>query len=280
MVPASSQMTLEHVVIRVDDLDAATADFQSLGFHVIYGGVHSSGVTHTALIHFQNSTFFELVAYRKAKLLTVLKKLGLLDLLLKNTNNHVKYRFAAAVDFPEGFMDAALLSKDIQLDTDQANQRGLKTTKSMPFHRQKPNGETVRWNIMCPFADALPFVRDPYVPEQPRSQDETSHGNGALGISQVVYGVKDLQAAADDYQQLLGRDISISTRDGKPRAEFVMGDVSITLLCAADFPHLAAAVADKRETPVQVTLRTSDEASSGLLPMAKSHGAEIVLRHE
>jgi|TARA_B100000959_G_C14882247_1_gene583051 catechol 2,3-dioxygenase-like lactoylglutathione lyase family enzyme len=63
MEPVSPQLTLEHVFIRVDDLDAATEDFQSLGFHVIHGGVHSSGVTHNALIHFQNGTFIELVAY-------------------------------------------------------------------------------------------------------------------------------------------------------------------------------------------------------------------------
>lgn len=149
MVPVSSELTLEHVVIRVDDLDAAMKDFAALGFHVVYGGVHSSGVTHNALIHFQNGTFLELVAYRKPMLLTVLKKLGLLDLLLKNTDNHVKYRFTAAVGFPEGFMDAALLSRDIEQDTRLANDRGLKTTKPMPFQRKKPNGDTVHWNIMC-----------------------------------------------------------------------------------------------------------------------------------
>ncbi|MDP6875126.1 MAG: VOC family protein [Alphaproteobacteria bacterium] len=279
MVPVSSELTLEHVVIRVDDLDAAMKDFAALGFHVVYGGVHSSGVTHNALIHFQNGTFIELVAYRKPMLLTVLKKLGLLDLLLKNTDNHVKYRFAAAVGFPEGFMDAALLSKDIDQDTRLANDRGLKTTKPMPFQRKKPNGDSVRWNIMCPFADALPFVRDPYVPEQPTSQDDMRHGNGALGISHVVYGVGDLEAATADYEGLLGIEISISTRDGKRRAVFELGDVTVTLLPVGEFPHLAAALSDKRETPVQVTLGTNNEASAGLLAMDKSHRAEIVLEH-
>lgn len=37
---------LDHVVIAVNDLDRAVADYQSLGFTVYPGGVHHGGVSH------------------------------------------------------------------------------------------------------------------------------------------------------------------------------------------------------------------------------------------
>jgi len=281
-MPFSSESTpglrLEHVVIRVDDLAVASRDYQSLGFQVVYGGVHGSGFTHNALIYFQDGTFFELVAFRKVLTAKILLASGLLDLFLKHTNNHIKYRFIQAVRFPEGFMDAALFSSDIVIDTERANRGGLKTTKPVAFERKKPNNEILRWNITSPFADALPFVRDAYVPEQHVGRDETRHDNGALGISLLVYAVKDLPATVADYQRLSGKDISISTEGGKHYAEFTLGGVAIRLLPVDAFPELETLIANKRETPVEVGLRTGGNASLGELPLAKTHQARIILQ--
>lgn len=268
-MPAPSELKLEHVVIRVDDLDIATRDFTSLGFNVVYGGVHGSGYTHNALIHFQDGTFFELIAFRRRLLLKTLLNSGLLNIVLKNTDNHIKYRFVEGIRFPEGFMHSALLSLDITQDTEQANRRGLKTTKPIPFQREKPNGETVSWNIMSPFTDALPFLRDAYVPEQKMSEADTRHDNGALGISSVVYAVNDLAAAKSSYEQLLGTEIAISNQDGTQRAEFKLADVSMVLL-----PDNAQN--SSRETPIQVTLNADENASTGQLPLEKTHSARII----
>src|SRR6266851_826989 len=57
---------LDHVVIAVDDLDRAVADYQSLGFTVYPGGVHHGGVSHNALIVFEDASYFEIIAYREA----------------------------------------------------------------------------------------------------------------------------------------------------------------------------------------------------------------------
>src|SRR5216683_1921903 len=57
---------LDHVVIAVDDLDRAVADYQSLGFTVYPGGVHHGGVSHNALIVFEDASYFEIIAYRQA----------------------------------------------------------------------------------------------------------------------------------------------------------------------------------------------------------------------
>ena len=180
-MPASSELQLEHVVIRVDDLDVAIRNFTSLGFNAVCGGVHWSGFTHNSLIRFQDGAYFELIAFCRQLLLKTLLNSGLLNMVLKNTDNHIKYRFVEGIRFPERFLHSALFSNDIALDTEQANRRGLKTMKPIPFQREKPNGEVIGRNIMSPFADALPFLRDAFVPAQKMSQSDTHYENSTLG---------------------------------------------------------------------------------------------------
>src|SRR6266851_5718092 len=47
---------LDHVVLVVLDLDAAVADHRTRGFTVTPGGVHAGGMTHNALVGFQDGT--------------------------------------------------------------------------------------------------------------------------------------------------------------------------------------------------------------------------------
>ncbi len=56
---------LDHVVIAVNDLDRAVADYQALGFTVYPGGVHHGGVSHNALVVFADGAYFEIIAYRE-----------------------------------------------------------------------------------------------------------------------------------------------------------------------------------------------------------------------
>jgi catechol 2,3-dioxygenase-like lactoylglutathione lyase family enzyme len=54
--------SLDHIIIAVRDLEHAIADYQALGFTVIYGGKHAAGTTHNALIYFRDGTYIELLA--------------------------------------------------------------------------------------------------------------------------------------------------------------------------------------------------------------------------
>ena len=56
-------LLLDHVVIHVADLDAAIADYASLGFNVQRGGTHADGATHNALIVFADGSYIELIAF-------------------------------------------------------------------------------------------------------------------------------------------------------------------------------------------------------------------------
>lgn len=48
--------TIDHVVIGVYDLGQAVTDYRAAGFNVIPGGRHADGLTHNALIVFQDGT--------------------------------------------------------------------------------------------------------------------------------------------------------------------------------------------------------------------------------
>lgn len=58
-------LSLDHIVIRVKDLEHTAADFESLGFTVQRGGVHADGATHNALIGLADGSYIELIAFLK-----------------------------------------------------------------------------------------------------------------------------------------------------------------------------------------------------------------------
>ena len=48
---------IDHIVILVNDLQAAIDDYAALGFSVAPGGTHADGATHNALIIFADDTY-------------------------------------------------------------------------------------------------------------------------------------------------------------------------------------------------------------------------------
>src|SRR5215213_11419225 len=92
-------LKLDHVIIAVPDLDAASADYRALGFTVNYGGKHASGATQNALICFSDGTYIELLApVEGASLSNATSLTG--QMMLKG----------------EGLVGYALLSQDFQTD--------------------------------------------------------------------------------------------------------------------------------------------------------------------
>src|SRR6516164_4502171 len=59
----SATFRLDHVVIRVRDLEEACADYRALGFTVTPGGEHPTLGTRNALIPFEDDTYLELIAF-------------------------------------------------------------------------------------------------------------------------------------------------------------------------------------------------------------------------
>lgn len=201
-------LQLDHIVILVKDLQQAKEDFTALGFRVSEGGIHSGGLTHNALIHFQNGTFLELLAVRKnfqTSLLALFARWGGDSLLLKSKRSGFQARFIGrALACKEGITDFCLLATESLQDYEAIRNRKLELTLPIKMHRQRPDGIVLEWQIFCPFDKELPFVMTPYQPKIPHSSALLTHPNQVEGIGGISVRVENLEKAIRQYKNLLG----------------------------------------------------------------------------
>ncbi len=261
-------LRLDHLVILVRDLDAATENYRRLGFTVAPGGRHADGATHNALVVFKDDTYLELVAFTSRWMLArlrLLRRLGLLDRFVPEEPSFgCRLRRRGAVT--EGLVDYALVpdADDATRRIAEARARGLQIDGPFPGGRTRPDGQRVAWQFGFPHDQTLPFVcadttsRPLRVPEG----DVRTHANGALAIASVTVEVADLEAASAAYGQLLGSDPVRRTED---QAVFSAG----TSLVLRQYQSKTA------RGPMQVTLEVAEGGAAGPLDRRWTEGVEI-----
>jgi len=186
-VYTSHAMELDHVVILVNDLDAAARQWSNDGFTVTPGGAHADGLTHNALICFADGSYIELLAFRTAA--------------------PTAHRWERLRRFP-GPIDYAVAVSDLSTFAQRVIERGLRYSPVTEGGRQRPDGITIRWRSSWPPPDAegLPFLIEDLTPRELRvpAGDNRRHANGARGIAELTLIVNDLDRAARDLTILLG----------------------------------------------------------------------------
>ncbi len=175
-------LQLDHLVIAVDDLARAIADYTRLGFTVVPGGEHPDGATHNALVAFADGTYLELLAF-----------------LAPNPAHRWWGRGPGLIDF-------AVLPDDTAAVVAEAQARGLALSGPSTGGRVRPDGVRLVWQTALAPARGLPFLCGDVTPRSLRLPDPASwhHANGALGITRLTVAVADLALAAAQYQALLG----------------------------------------------------------------------------
>ena len=244
---------IDHVVIAVNDLDQAIADFGAAGFTVVPGGTHASGETHNALIAFADGSYFELIAW--------------LDPASASRTTWLDH-----LEQGEGLVDFALRSADLQAEVDRLRAEGLDTPDPAPGGRTRPDGQRVEW-LNLRFDEGnhpwLPFYCDSTNDRGLRvpSGTDAIHANGATGISSITVGVSDLAAAARDYAIVSGIEYG-STGEASEKPEFAIGTTHVILEDAGTGTRV--------NVPVALELVTTGDAI-GPLDQALTHGAAITL---
>jgi catechol 2,3-dioxygenase-like lactoylglutathione lyase family enzyme len=255
---------IDHIVILVNDLDRAAADYASLGFTVVPGGEHTGGASHNALIAFADGSYLELIAFRR------------------EVPEHRWWRHLAA---GEGLIEYALLPSAIAEDVAAAVARGLPLDGPSPGGRVRPDGAQIAWQIAWAATSDVPFLCADVTPRELRVPGGTAceHANGAQGIAGLTVAVEELDASLRRYQALLGIEPLLQNPDSIPEARtaaFIVGDVSIGLAEPLGGFPFAELLRDRLQTHGEgifaLALRTGRNQPEPVDP-GLAHGARIVL---
>jgi catechol 2,3-dioxygenase-like lactoylglutathione lyase family enzyme len=271
-------MILDHLVLIVDNLEAASRLFSRLGFNVLPGGVHPGWGTHNALIGLPDGCYLELLAAvdeSQAARYRQLKKVGALRLATSG-KPPIHSRFIENLACGSGLADFALLSKDLDEEIGAARRKGLEFVGPFEGGRRRPDGQAIAWRTAIPGGEGLPFLMEDITPRALRlpPQDTWAHPNGATSVASVAISCLDLKASAGQYRRLLGRP----AEEGNPDPETHAATVCFRLRESELVLHQARIVATRRNGTALQSIRLRTSQSARLLSLAYLPHQGYVLR--
>ena len=212
-------LSLDHVVILVDELEAAIAHYSALGFTVQRGGTHADGATHNALVGFADGSYLELIAF------------------LRRAPEHRWWRYALAGY--QGFVDFALLPQDTGEVIRAAQARGLAYEGPTEGGRLRLDGQRLVWQTGTPPTVELPFLCGDVTPRALRvvEGDVRVHANGVTGVASlsvvaVSYTHLDVYKRQALRCRRLAKAVASSAPPG-PSPPQTMGSQSAVLMVAS-----------------------------------------------
>jgi len=253
-----NKVSLDHVVIIVNDLNESIKNFRELGFQVQIGGVN--GPVHNALIFFKDGTYIELttpISFKVRGLFKFLYSLGLLTLLEK-IRPGLTPRFLFWFGGPIGLKDMCLRCDDLDKSLNNMAQQGMDVTPAQSFSRQRADGEVASWRLGGPIDRTLPFLIEDLTPVEVRVpfKEACEHTNGVLGISAIVMEAHNAKQLIERIQPSLGNT---------PNKDYAANlcDVKVRNADEAPVSHLALEllVANNTQTSLPMAL-TSNAAIS------------------
>lgn len=260
---------IDHLVVLVDELEQAIADYTALGFTVVRGGDHRGGWSHNALVAFADGAYLELIAFKQP------------------TEQHPWWRKGQRGG--EGLVDYALLPSDTEQDVADARARGLELDGPTAGGRTRPDGEKLQWQTADSDIEDLPFLCGDITPRSLRVPEGEArrHANGVLGVAGVTVAVADLEASARRYGALLGEAASLTPPVALAGLDIRvvglrLGTVQIALVSPyGDGGPAGAALRERLATggegPYAVALVAAPGARAGLLDQGLAHRAQLEL---
>jgi catechol 2,3-dioxygenase-like lactoylglutathione lyase family enzyme len=175
---------VDHIVIVVRDLEAASKDYARLGFTVVPGGAHPVG-THNGLIALADGSYIELIAFYR---------------------ENQQHRWWPSLQKGEGLVDFCMQTDDMVGDAETLRRAGVRMNDPQPWARTRPDGYELKWILSIPqegHRGVAPFLIQDQTPRAERVPRATVHENGAQGIGTIVVVVQDLEEACRWYRSVL-----------------------------------------------------------------------------
>ncbi|WP_277554116.1 VOC family protein [Halobaculum limi] len=173
-------LRVDHVTVAGQSLERLTDTFEAAGFPVEYGGAHSNGVTHMAIVGFRDGSYIELIS-----------------------------TIESGVDSPwwddairrdGGPCAWAIGVDDIEASTAALDDRGVRVDGPAAYERTRDDGTLVEWDLTYlgegDPGSFLPFLITDRTPRERRVRPTGDMASSPIvGIDTVVVGVDDLDAA-------------------------------------------------------------------------------------
>lgn len=230
-------LSIDHIIIYVEDLQSAINQYREAGFTTNYGGQHADGITENGLIVFSDGSYLELIALVEGKPYAEAGFKGLLK------------------ESGQGYTGLAFQSDAIEADLSAIAERGITVGEIREGSRARPDGELLQWkmafieNAMSPFVIQDVTDRDLRVPLNP---ENTTHDNGARGIHEVLIRVSDFEQTLELFSNIMGTPMKFPGS-----ARFEIGTSAVVLTQSTDgslLPEQLSLYTDESEPkPVELT---------------------------
>jgi hypothetical protein len=248
-----SPFYLDHVVVGVRDLDAATADWRALGLVATDGGRHPEGGTRNAIVRFPDRSFLELMAVTDPQIVAR-RSPSFLALLEQH---------------PDGPISWALRVDDVEAARTGIEARGFRVGPLRGGVGERDSGKVARWRTFHIDEPAFPFVLE-Y--DAPPTAEPFTAGLPLRGIAATIVQAPSGRALANRLAHAFGADVA----DG--RVIFAGGE-AVVVDEAREHPGVVGVellVNDERAA--QDYLRKRDvPASDGWLSDVRLHGLRVRL---
>jgi len=187
------QLKADHITVCGSDLEALRRAFREAGLPSEYGGSHASGITHMALVGFEDGSYLELV--------TPLAKSGSATGMMAG--------WAKFMEMNAGPSAWAVESADIAADVECLKASGVEVLGPTPGGRTRPDGRVLEWETATvgagPAGSMLPFMIQDKTPRSWRVQPSIDlQGSGIMGVAAVVLAVRDLPKTTSAFRKVYG----------------------------------------------------------------------------
>lgn len=141
-------LALDHIVIATHNPKEAARQFgQHHHVKIVAGGEHESWGTYNYLAYFANDCYIEWLGVVNKKVAAQAKNPLIVQLV---------HSLEISQERPIQF---ALRTNDLAYFTDYYSQASIQVTGPISGNRKKPNGTSLSWNMLFPYADdSVPFL--------------------------------------------------------------------------------------------------------------------------
>lgn len=189
---AAIPLKIDHVTVAGTSLAQMEAAFAGLGLTPDYGGPHSNGVTHMALLGFNDGSYIEFIS----------------TLQPGPSDTAFWGRHIAGNAGPCAW---AVQVNNVTAEASRVAALGVKVDGPHYYHRRRPDGALVEWDLAFlgdkSAGATLPFIIKDITPRNWRVRPSASvTGQSALltGMDTVVLGVHNLPDAAALFRRVYG----------------------------------------------------------------------------